>query len=95
MRVSTLYHESLLLSSMTKHVVKSLDADSTELAILKVLLDHPSPRNHTIPAELLPCEETTLALMPGLSLTSGLGVWPTFERILQFSHELIEVGYAL
>lgn len=72
-------------------VVKSLDLDSTELAILRTLLEHPSSNNRTIPTELLPCEQTCLALMPALNRTRGYGIWPTFERIIQFSNDLLEV----
>ncbi|EKM54107.1 uncharacterized protein PHACADRAFT_209928 [Phanerochaete carnosa HHB-10118-sp] len=71
-------------------VVKSLDLNSTELAILKVLLGHRSPNNRTIPTELLPCEQTCLALMPALNRTTGYGIWFFFERIIQFTHDLIE-----
>ncbi|GJE95898.1 kinase-like domain-containing protein [Phanerochaete sordida] len=71
-------------------VVKSLDRGATELAILQTLLAHPARGNRTIPTELLPCEKTYLAVMPALNRTVGFGIWPNFERIVRFSHDLLQ-----
>lgn len=45
-------------------ILKSVDSDSSELDVLRVLLSCRSPEDHTVPAEIIPCGGTHLILMP-------------------------------
>jgi len=77
-------------------VVKCLHQDSIELETLRTLLSLPSSRNHVVPCELIPCETTTLVLMPylyDLCDIDCLGVHGTLHILselveaLSFMHE--------
>ncbi|OCH94230.1 hypothetical protein OBBRIDRAFT_789568 [Obba rivulosa] len=72
--------------------------DSNELEILSKLLDLQSPRNHTVPCELIRCSSTTLAFMPSLrvlgdynipcgSIRSLLDVVTQMAEALEFMHD--------
>lgn len=47
-------------------VVKSVTRDSLEINAIRKLLAIASPKNHTVPAELLECSISWIIVMPGL-----------------------------
>lgn len=76
------------------HYIKSLPHDSDELAIWKRLLSNPATRDYVVPAEFIPCKESTLALMPLLIRTMGPSIWDTFEDVPPAMRKFLKVSIA-
>ncbi|TCD67073.1 hypothetical protein EIP91_000586 [Steccherinum ochraceum] len=47
-------------------VAKAIPKDSSEVAVLRILLEIPRNGNRTVPAELVDCQHSTLVIMPFL-----------------------------
>ncbi|OCH88984.1 hypothetical protein OBBRIDRAFT_47165 [Obba rivulosa] len=71
-------------------VIKSLRHDSNELQMLQMMISMPSPRNRVVPCELLPCEITTLAVMPALNPLHASSLSFNIEEILDIMGQMIE-----
>ncbi|OCH88985.1 hypothetical protein OBBRIDRAFT_826826 [Obba rivulosa] len=71
-------------------VVKSLRHGSNELQMLQTLISMSSPRNRVVPCELLPCEVTTLAVMPALHPLHASSTSFTIEEIMDIMGQMIE-----
>ncbi|OCH94232.1 hypothetical protein OBBRIDRAFT_823660 [Obba rivulosa] len=72
-------------------VVKSMRHDSNELKMLRKLLSLPSTRNRVVPCEFIPCEDTTLAIMPALHALEGyIPDRFTVEEVLDIMGQFIE-----
>ena len=76
-----------------RFVIKSVVKGSPELTNVKTLLDLPSPRNHTVPAEVIDCEKTSLIVMPWLSSVKFLW-WMNLDldTLNMLFGQIIEVG---
>ncbi|KAI0093349.1 hypothetical protein BDY19DRAFT_421811 [Irpex rosettiformis] len=78
-------------------VLKSVNHDSPEIPLQRALASHPSPSNHTLPAEIISCSGTYLILTPFIMESYVVG-WESLEELftaaeqyfegLQFMHQL-------
>ncbi|KAI0350791.1 hypothetical protein OH77DRAFT_1005117 [Trametes cingulata] len=74
------------------HVVKVVEEDSREADIYRLLQSHQSPRNHTIPCEIIESAgQQPILLMPSLSSMdhAGLPDWP-LSRMLSVFLQVVE-----
>ncbi|KAI0093351.1 kinase-like domain-containing protein [Irpex rosettiformis] len=78
-------------------ILKSVAHDSPEIPLQNMLASHPSPLNHTLPAEVIPCSGTYLILTPFI-MEASIVTWESLDEIfvvaeqylegLQFMHQL-------
>ncbi|OCH88983.1 hypothetical protein OBBRIDRAFT_47167 [Obba rivulosa] len=78
-------------ASQRGYVVKSMPNDPNERDALRKMLDLPSPRNHTVPCELIRCNSTALALMPALRVLVGTHrPYGSIDILLDFIEQMVE-----
>ena len=78
-------------SNQSQCVLKIFHRGDQELAVLRKLLAKPSANNHTIPAELIECKHTVVAMMPCLQGVHEISHWSSVEDILECAEQIIEV----
>ncbi|TCD63754.1 hypothetical protein EIP91_004969 [Steccherinum ochraceum] len=72
-------------------VAKAIPKDSSEVAVLRVLLELPGSGNRTVPAELVECQHSTLVIMPFLdTLLMASPKYVSMERYFHLFTQIIE-----
>lgn len=71
-------------------ILKSVDSDSSELDVLRVLLSCRSPENHTVPAEIIPCGSTHLILMPYVETLLDVP-WTSIDEVIDAIEQCLTV----